>query len=87
MTKYLNITPSPVLYNEDGQVVDGYAWVELDAETAEAEAAWARGDFLKVASNGEFIYDSNEKPSEEEIVRPVTPEDVSRVKSRKNSEG
>ena len=87
MVKYLNSTPGPVLYNDQGQSVDGFAWIELEEDTPEAKVAWARGDLLKVASNGEFIYDSKEEPEDEEPARPVTPEDVSRVKSKKKLEG
>jgi len=87
MTRYFNTTAGPVVYNDKGQTVDGFSWVDAENEPEEAEAAWSRGDLLKVASDGEFIYDSNEEPAEEDIDHPVTPEDVSRVKSRKKLEG
>lgn len=87
MVKYINTTGGPVVYDAEGRIVDGFSWVELEEDTPEATAAWQRGDLIKVASNGEFIYDSIEEPVEEDIVRPATPEDVSRIKSRKKLEG
>lgn len=61
MPKYFNTQFGPVRYNEDGQTVAGFDWVESE-ETPEIKTALERQELIKVDSDENIIYDSNEEP-------------------------
>lgn len=84
MVKVFNTLNSPVLINDDGKTLDGYTWFEGD-DSSEIQAAAKRGELIKVDSQGNIIYDSNDTPvvEPEDPSKPLNPEDASKKNSRK----